>query len=178
MPQIVEVPAAIVDPALRSDPATAAVFIETPRTAAGVLAERRDLVTIAFEPNVEFTFDGFHGLDGSASPISAEELQRRLHSNEFLQELDRARDKLREEFDLDRSVSITVAGVSLGVSVAYVLWLVRGGVLMGSYLSALPAWRLLDPLPVLSHMDDEDDEEDDVLGKERARRGDALRGFS
>ncbi len=42
-----------------------------------------------------------------------------------------------------------VAG-SLGLSVGYVVWLVRGGVLMSSMLSALPAWQLLDPLPVLA----------------------------
>ncbi|MEO8855894.1 MAG: putative Ig domain-containing protein, partial [Burkholderiaceae bacterium] len=43
--------------------------------------------------------------------------------------------------------SILITG---GVSIGYVVWLVRGGVLMGSMLSALPAWQMIDPLPVLA----------------------------
>jgi hypothetical protein len=63
----------------------------------------------------------------------------------------------------------------------YVLWLVRGGVLLGSYLSALPAWRLLDPLPVLARVGDEEDDEDedDETFDAQAERGpDPLRGYS
>jgi hypothetical protein len=37
-----------------------------------------------------------------------------------------------------------------GLSVGYVLWLARGGVLMASLMSALPAWTSVDPLPVLA----------------------------
>jgi hypothetical protein len=48
------------------------------------------------------------------------------------------------------------------MTLAYLLWLVRGGALVASALSALPAWRILDPLPVLSRVnDDEDDEADE-----------------
>jgi len=31
-----------------------------------------------------------------------------------------------------------------------VIWLIRGGVLLSSMLSALPAWQMLDPLPVVA----------------------------
>ena len=37
-----------------------------------------------------------------------------------------------------------------GVSIGYVVWLVRGGVLMSSMMSALPAWQMVDPMPVLA----------------------------
>jgi len=30
-----------------------------------------------------------------------------------------------------------------------VIWLIRGGALVGSMLSAMPAWQMIDPLPVL-----------------------------
>jgi hypothetical protein len=70
-----------------------------------------------------------------------------------------------------------VAGVSLGLSLVYVLWLIRGGVLMGSYLSALPAWRVLDPLPVLSRVDDEAEEDDEALDAVAERSGNPLRSF-
>ena len=42
--------------------------------------------------------------------------------------------------------------LSTGLSVGYVLWLGRGGVLLASLLSALPAWSTLDPLPVLAQV--------------------------
>jgi len=67
--------------------------------------------------------------------------------------------------------------VSLGLSLLYVMWLIRGGVLMGSYLSALPAWRVLDPLPVLSRIDDDVEDDDDALDGVPAANGDPLRGF-
>ena len=56
---------------------------------------------------------------------------------------------------------------------------VRGGVLLGSYLSALPAWRLLDPLPVLARPgEDEDDDEEDALDALSVAPADPLRGIA
>ncbi len=76
-----------------------------------------------------------------------------------------------------RSESVSVAGLSLGVSVAYVLWMVRVGVLMGSYLSALPAWRLLDPQLVLAQAGEED-EDDATFDLASDGGSEPLRGFS
>ena len=42
--------------------------------------------------------------------------------------------------------------VSSGLSVGYVLWLARGGVLAASLMSSVPAWASVDPLPVLAKM--------------------------
>jgi hypothetical protein len=39
--------------------------------------------------------------------------------------------------------------VSFGASAAYFIWLLRGGSLLSSLLSVLPAWKSIDPLPVL-----------------------------
>ena len=87
------------------------------------------------------------------------------------------RSEVREEVALEHSLVMSAAGVSLGVSLVYLLWLIRGGVLMGSWLSAMPAWRLLDPLPVLARPDEEgEDEEEDLHGHGRGGR-DVLRGF-
>jgi len=106
-----------------------------------------------------------------------EELQRALRSNDFSGELDQLRNNLVEELKLDKSVTISVAGMTLGMSLIYVLWLIRGGVLMGSYLSALPAWRVLDPLPVLSRVDEETEEDDEALDAVTDQGSDPLRGF-
>ena len=108
---------------------------------------------------------------------TVEELQRTLRSSEFSDQLNRLRGDVQEQLQLQKSVTISVAGVSLGLSLVYVLWLIRGGVLMGSYLSALPAWRVLDPLPVLSRVDEETQEDDDALDAVPNRDPSPLRGF-
>lgn len=119
----------------------------TRRAGEGAEAAPADLQMSAFESRA---------MGGASS-----ELQRVLRSGAFEESLDQLREEVRKEFDLDRSVTISAAGVTLGASVAYVLWLIRGGVLMSSYLSALPAWRVLDPLPVLARVDEEADEEEE-----------------
>ncbi len=39
----------------------------------------------------------------------------------------------------------------------YVIWTIRGGYLAASMLSSLPAWAIIDPLPVLEYLDDSED---------------------
>jgi len=81
--------------------------------------------------------------------------------------LENALDDQREEFAEDVSFRQKVIGSSVtltsGFSVGYVIWLIRGGTLMGSMLSALPAWRMVDPLPILGALEDGDAGEDDSL---------------
>jgi hypothetical protein len=77
--------------------------------------------------------------------------------------------ELRDEVAVDNLLKQTVIGssmvVSTSLSIGYVIWLIRGGVLLSSVLSSLPAWQVMDPLPVLGFIDDEDEEnmEDDSL---------------
>lgn len=158
----------------------------TLRTLGAGTESSRPLQTVAFDPRAmqlvaaqapELVLSQF-GLEARGEAGRMEELQRSLRSPQLAGELDRLRENVREELALDASVSVSVAGVSLGVSVLYVLWLIRGGVLLGSYLSALPAWRLLDPLPVLSRVGEDPEEDEEEF--ERALRRDArdtLRGF-
>ncbi|HVQ25372.1 MAG TPA: hypothetical protein VMV01_09340, partial [Planctomycetota bacterium] len=76
-------------------------------------------------------------------------------------DLDRVRDDMGEQAELEHWASGSIAVGSFGLTVGYVLWLLRGGALLASLLSSLPAWRLIDPLPVLSRVDDEEDPEED-----------------
>jgi hypothetical protein len=84
--------------------------------------------------------------------------------------------------DVVRLVAGT-AVVSLGLSVGYVLWVLRAGYLLSSMLSSMPAWQFVDPLPILNmslnrrRADGEDDDgrDDDSLqtmlgNARRARR--------
>ncbi|NYG33104.1 cadherin domain-containing protein [Sphaerotilus montanus] len=65
-------------------------------------------------------------------------------------------DRLRQEVaDAQQAGMVSLAStalVSTGLSVGYVIWLVRGGVLMTSLMSVVPAWAGMDPLPVLAEM--------------------------
>jgi hypothetical protein len=88
--------------------------------------------------------------------------------------------QLAEDKHIEAIAAETTSVVSGGLAVGYVIWLVRGGYLLCSLLSSMPAWRLVDPLPILDYLDDEDrdaknrEDEDEsleeLLRKSRARR--------
>jgi hypothetical protein len=69
---------------------------------------------------------------------------------------------LKEEVANESFVSQAVIGTTMftatSISVGYVIWLIRGGVLLSSVLSSLPAWQMVDPLPVLGYLDEDEDE--------------------
>ena len=77
--------------------------------------------------------------------------------------LDQMRDVMQEEMSLRRFEIGQTAGAAISLSVGYVSWLLRGGVLLSSVLSSVPTWRFIDPLPVFSgagrRREDEDDDE-------------------
>ena len=82
----------------------------------------------------------------------------------YLSELDRLREAAMQEVELERTVVGSSVAVTTGLSVGYVAWLVRGGVLLSTALSSLPAWQFIDPLPVLARTrEDGDDGRDDSL---------------
>src|SRR4029079_3490501 len=77
-----------------------------------------------------------------------------VENRELARELDVTREQINGEAGLEASTVTTSAVASMGLSVGYVIWLLRGGVLVSTVLSSLPAWRLVDPLPVLEHLDE------------------------
>jgi len=82
-------------------------------------------------------------------------------NDRLLEHLDDERAQMQEGFKLDAQMVSGAVSVSTGLSIGYVIWLVRGGVLLGSVLSSLPAWRNIDPLPVLSSLGGDSDNDDD-----------------
>ncbi|MFN9747559.1 MAG: putative Ig domain-containing protein, partial [Betaproteobacteria bacterium] len=60
------------------------------------------------------------------------------------------REDAQQEAVVEQGVVASSVVVSTGFSVGYVLWLARGGALLASLASAIPAWAMVDPLPVLS----------------------------
>jgi glycerate-2-kinase len=73
------------------------------------------------------------------------------------------RDGVSDATIFHQSVVGSSVAVTTGLSVGYVAWLVRGGVLLSTALSSLPAWQFIDPLPVLARTRDGKDGDDDSL---------------
>ena len=84
--------------------------------------------------------------------------------NTLAQVLDQVREETTARSTVEGRLVASTATVASGLSIGYVVWLVRGGVLLSSLLSSIPAWRLVDPLPVLGRLDEEGDE--DASGEE------------
>ena len=61
-----------------------------------------------------------------------------------------------------QEVAVAIA-TGTGLTIGYVAWLIRGGVLVSSLLTSMPAWRLLDPLPILGNIRADDSDDDDSL---------------
>jgi hypothetical protein len=79
----------------------------------------------------------------------------------LLNSLNQVREEVVGEIAFNQTMLGSAIVMSTGLSVGYVIWLVRGGMLLSSLLSSLPAWQLLDPLPILSRRKDDDGTEDE-----------------
>ena len=87
--------------------------------------------------------------------------------NEGFSILSREISKQKDELDSQASGAKALVGstftVSSGLSVGYILYLLRGGAILSSVLSSLPAWRFVDPLPVLGSLGGSLDGDDESL---------------
>jgi Cadherin-like len=98
-----------------------------------------------------------------------------LRDKFFSDEVQKVRDEMNQTLQLDRNVVASATAVSASLSIGYVIWLVRGGALLSSLLASLPAWRMVDPLPVLGNMasgedQNDDDSLDEMIHKSKAKR--------
>jgi len=93
----------------------------------------------------------------------AKEVRDVLASTEFNSSLDRMPEDVSDATIFHQSVVGSSVAVTTGLSVGYVAWLVRGGVLLSTALSSLPAWQFIDPLPVLARTRDDENDDDDSL---------------
>jgi hypothetical protein len=119
---------------------------------------------LAFGPQSDTLSDfgkGFGALQSGAS--SRSHASGATEPHQMARQLDEMRDALREQTKLEASTVAASASAAVSLSVGYVVWLLRGGVLVSTFLSSIPAWRLVDPLPILERLDDEDGEDDDSL---------------
>jgi hypothetical protein len=105
------------------------------------------------------TFD-----DAFAPDIRFESLRQSIsvdsgQSGEFWRELDKVEDGITTTFQSNPIVMGSTMAVTSGLTVGYVIWLVRGGLLVTSLIAQVPSWQGIDPLTMLDGQAvDEDDE--------------------
>ena len=79
---------------------------------------------------------------------------------------DKLKKSVQEMQDNNITLSNTIIGgtsaISTGLSVGYLIWTLRSGILMSSLLSSLPAWRFVDPLPILEGKINQDDDQESL----------------
>jgi hypothetical protein len=68
-------------------------------------------------------------------------------------DLDELNIVLEEDDALHRLMVNSAFGVATSLTVGYVFWTVRAGYLLTSLIAQMPAWRLVDPLPILNSLD-------------------------
>jgi hypothetical protein len=71
---------------------------------------------------------------------------------------------------VEKIVVGSAAVVSTSLSVGYVIWILRGGSILTTFISALPAWQSFDPLLILQSFDRKDEADDDSLLSIATRR--------
>ena len=92
-------------------------------------------------------------------------------------ELNRDLQQMREQIESPTQIQFYTAASAVtatsSLSVGYVVWAIRGGWLASSLLAQMPAWQLVDPLVVLSSLDEtagggDDESLQDMLDKSGA----------
>ncbi|MFK8020274.1 MAG: hypothetical protein AB8B86_10925 [Pseudomonadales bacterium] len=75
-------------------------------------------------------------------------------------------EEIGEDNEADRLLVQTFASGGVALSSGVVAWMLRGGSLMASLLTSLPAWKSFDPLPIIAKKSrDSDSEESDDNAK-------------
>jgi len=70
-------------------------------------------------------------------------------SSKFLKGLDDVRDELNNVSAAEKTYVASSIAATTGLSIGYVIWLLRSGVLLTALLSSVPAWQFVNPLLVL-----------------------------
>ena len=120
---------------------------------------------VAFAPGAKLTLDlaaleadaqnrsqNMMGLMSHGSYVPTGNSPASLAANSPLwRDLDDMQEQAKSEHKM-HVVAGTASLVSLGMSVMYFMWAVRAGSVVSSLLSSMPAWKLVDPLPILDQM--------------------------
>ncbi|AWI78951.1 hypothetical protein CEW87_05980 [Parazoarcus communis] len=101
--------------------------------------------------------------DLSATRTLESEVSRSLREARMEQAFADLRNAADQEARGERQTVAVATVTGAGLTIGYVAWIIRGGVLVSSLLTTMPAWRLLDPLPILGNSRQSDTGDDDSL---------------
>jgi hypothetical protein len=114
--------------------------------------------TLSFTNSNSVSFDVLRPQAASVSERAA----AATANTAFIGELDNLRNSVKAQEALEQNIIVSSVATGTAMSVGYVLWLLRGGLLLTSLLSSLPAWRFIDPLPVLGRLGNDDDDDNEA----------------
>lgn len=86
-----------------------------------------------------------------------------LNNRDFRDQLDGRLSETPAPIMTTRAILGGTTAVSTGLSLGYLAWTLRSGLLMTSLLGSLPAWRFVDPLPILESEQKKADDDDESL---------------
>lgn len=135
------------------------------------------------ETTRRYSFGEMHGGSSGTSSeqwdahtaLTPQELQRQQFYRELAarteEQIDSFEKKLSRNVSMEGRVVGSVGVVTTGFSVGYLIWAVRGGMLLSGVLSQIPAWTMLDPLMVIDGEGKDDDKESlqTIMDREQAR---------
>lgn len=125
--------------------------------------EYSSFTTYVYSSDVELieSQSGYERLAQNSRAVS--QFNHELLASNFLKELDAAKDQFYTKFDISMP-SLAMAGTSF-LTVGYLAWMVRGGILLTTFMSSIPAWRMLDPLAVLESASAQDVHDDQSISQ-------------
>ncbi len=68
-------------------------------------------------------------------------------------DLDELAEAIKGDSSIHRLAFGSAVGITTGLTVGYVLWTVRAGYVLTTLIAQVPAWRVVDPLPILDSLD-------------------------
>jgi VCBS repeat-containing protein len=86
------------------------------------------------------------------------------HNYVMFEQLDKFKEDLSRNVGIDRKLVGSVGAVTTGLSVGYIIWFVRGGMLLSGLLAQMPAWQMLDPLLVIDDPSRKEDDDEETIG--------------
>lgn len=134
----------------------------------GTTGSTSDLLNLARVSTTQSLQLTSEGIVGTRMFASAQLIQEQIASSaQFAEYLNRVESELEQGADVIGFEMPTFAPAAASLfTVGYVAWLIRGGVLLTSFMSSLPSWQSFDPLPILESANRGGDESEDGAGRD------------
>ena len=130
-------------------PMNAVLAAEPPSSEDGAPNEPSGAYEAAFLPRAQPALIGVEGIDHDTIVIESGDLGQYLPAGVASETLDSAVQDVANQISVGQIKAGGSIVVATGMAMGYAVWTLRGGSMLLSLFSAAPAWRWLDPLPIL-----------------------------